>query len=147
MKKLNMMYIFYMAIFLLAGFSSALQSTVVPLQATLAFAPLALTSDLPVDSPLTEPLNSEIELPGPLLLDMPDESWAGQATKIALGEKVSLDELGPMVVNKDGTVSRITNWDVKLPHEREAIAKKISKRNQERIRALHQDGIGVQIPL
>jgi hypothetical protein len=46
--------------------------------------------------------------------------------------------LGPMVVNKDGTLSRITNWDVKLPHEQSAILKKLSKRNEERLQVLRQ---------
>jgi hypothetical protein len=76
------------------------------------------------------------------LLDAPQEGSeaAEGVTKLVLGEKVSLDALGPMIINKDGTVSRITNWDVKLPHEREAISRVIARRNKDRIKLLDIEG-------
>lgn len=70
-------------------------------------------------------------------LPPPDDS-SGEIQKLELGQKLSLDDLGPMVLNKDGTISRITNWDVKLPHEKEIIMKKISRRNAERAKILNE---------
>ena len=77
------------------------------------------------------------------LLPAPSEESGGEVTKLSIGETVSMDEMGPMVINKDGTISRITNWDVKLPHEKEAILKVISKRNAERRKILEEKALHV----
>jgi hypothetical protein len=43
---------------------------------------------------------------------------------------VSLDHLGPMVVNVDGTMSRISNWDKMAEIEKTATLRIIGKRNK-----------------
>lgn len=52
------------------------------------------------------------------------------------GNTVSLDHLGPMVVNVDGTMSRISNWDKMAEIEKKNTLRIISKRNKERLAAL-----------
>lgn len=52
------------------------------------------------------------------------------------GEPVKLDKLGPVVINKDGTASRITNWQEMTPVEQQKTLRIISKRNKARIAAI-----------
>jgi hypothetical protein len=52
------------------------------------------------------------------------------------GTTVSLDHLGPMVVNVDGTMSRISNWDKMAEIEKKNTLRIIGKRNKERLAAL-----------
>lgn len=47
-----------------------------------------------------------------------------------------LDHLGPMVVNTDGTLARITNWDTMTETEQRNTVRIISKRNKQRLDAL-----------
>ena len=57
---------------------------------------------------------------------------------------VALDELGPVVVNADCTVRRITNWDAKLPHEKVDTQRVVAARNAgrlEKCRALEAAGL------
>jgi hypothetical protein len=49
---------------------------------------------------------------------------------------VKLDHLGPMVVNVDGTLSRISNWDKMADIEKENTLRIIGKRNQARLEIL-----------
>jgi len=49
------------------------------------------------------------------------------------GQAVALDALGPMVVNRDGTVSRIANWPEMSAIERENTLRILCKRNQLRL--------------
>lgn len=53
---------------------------------------------------------------------------------------VSLDHLGPMVVNVDGTMSRISNWDKMAEIEKTATLRIIGKRNKMRLEALKKAG-------
>ena len=48
-------------------------------------------------------------------------------------------ELGPIIVNKDGTVRRIANWADLTSHERETAFRRISKRNRDRLAHLSLD--------
>lgn len=52
------------------------------------------------------------------------------------GKAVELDHLGPMVVGRDGTVSRIANWDELSELERRNTLRILGKRNQARLAAL-----------
>lgn len=52
------------------------------------------------------------------------------------GTTVSLDHLGPMVVNVDGTMSRIANWDKMAEIEKKNTLRIIGKRNKDRLAAL-----------
>lgn len=52
------------------------------------------------------------------------------------GPGVKLDHLGPMVVNQDGTLSRISNWNNMAAIEQQNTIRIIGKRNQQRLEAL-----------
>jgi hypothetical protein len=56
--------------------------------------------------------------------------------KIKLGEKISLDDIGPIVVNPDGTLRRITNWLKMTKREQDVALRRIAKRNKKRLAAL-----------
>ncbi|KAF8797658.1 hypothetical protein BYT27DRAFT_7030209, partial [Phlegmacium glaucopus] len=49
------------------------------------------------------------------------------------GKSIKLDELGPMVVNTDGTLSRIANWTQMTDMERERTLRLLSARNKLRL--------------
>jgi hypothetical protein len=51
---------------------------------------------------------------------------------------VKLDHLGPMVINVDGTMSRISNWDSMADIEKQNTLRIIGKRNQARLAVLRQ---------
>ncbi|KAL2155561.1 hypothetical protein VTH82DRAFT_303 [Thermothelomyces myriococcoides] len=57
----------------------------------------------------------------------------GVRTVMVNGQPVALDALGPMVVNRDGTVSRIANWPEMTEIERENTLRILCKRNQLRL--------------
>ena len=58
--------------------------------------------------------------------------------QIKLGEKISLEELGPIIINADGTTRRITNWLTLSKSEQEQSWKLISARNLKRLKALQK---------
>ncbi|CAE6457125.1 unnamed protein product [Rhizoctonia solani] len=73
--------------------------------------------------------------PTPLALPAPNESSAsdpGVTTLDVGGKSISFDKLGPMVVNSDGTLSRIANWQEMTPAEQKNTIRVLSKRNQLR---------------
>jgi hypothetical protein len=51
---------------------------------------------------------------------------------------VKLDHLGPMVVNVDGTLSQIGNWQQMTEGEQQNTLRIIGKRNQKRLEALRE---------
>ena len=59
----------------------------------------------------------------------------GDPTKVTVdGGSVSLeDEMGPLVVNENGTLSRIANWAEMTPQERERTVRILGKRNKLRL--------------
>lgn len=54
------------------------------------------------------------------------------------GDAVSMDELGPIIVNADGTLRRIENWATLTKHEQATTMKLISRRNKKRLTALKE---------
>lgn len=67
----------------------------------------------------------------------------GSATTTTLevdGKAVVLDHLGPMVIGRDGTVSRISNWQEMSERERQNTLRILGKRNQVRLAALRGGG-------
>lgn len=73
----------------------------------------------------------------PLPLPSPDSA----STQLNVnGDGVKLDHLGPLVVNKDGTLSRIANWDKMAEIERQNTLRILGKRNQLRLGALRGEG-------
>lgn len=76
----------------------------------------------------------------PLLPPPKPESGAPQLE--VGGEGVKLDHLGPMVVNKDGSLSRIANWDSMSAREKKVTLKRLGERNQLRLGNLKERGKG-----
>ena len=72
----------------------------------------------------------------PLALPPNESSGDGAATKLSIGGSVSMDAMGPIVVNTDGTISRIGNWSEMSEFEKKNTLRIIGKRNQERRAAL-----------
>jgi hypothetical protein len=63
---------------------------------------------------------------------------AGTPT-LKLGETMKFAELGPIIVNSDGTTRRITNWSTMTDAEQAVTMRRIGKRNQERMADLKRD--------
>ena len=51
---------------------------------------------------------------------------------LKLGESMKFEEMGPVVINTDGTTRQIANWDKMTEHEKTVTWRRISKRNAER---------------
>ena len=56
------------------------------------------------------------------------------------GFDYKMDELGVVVVNCDGTLSRINNWNEMSAKEKASAARLIAKRNEKRRRELKEAG-------
>lgn len=50
---------------------------------------------------------------------------------------IKLDHLGPMIVNSDGTISRIANWQNMSEIEKERSLRLLAKRNNARMKSLN----------
>ncbi|KAK1778432.1 hypothetical protein QBC45DRAFT_162270 [Copromyces sp. CBS 386.78] len=100
--------------------------------------------------PLQDPLSVEsqrlaaggapLPLPSPETATPISPSDQQQGPKIVTvnGQAVALDNLGPMVVHKDGTISRIANWHEMTDLERETTLRVLGKRNQLRLTNLRE---------
>jgi hypothetical protein len=55
-----------------------------------------------------------------------------------------MDELGPIIINPDGTTRRITNWDTLSAQEKKSSWRLIGKRNKERLEKLKQEKDKIQ---
>lgn len=51
---------------------------------------------------------------------------------IRLGETISFEQFGPIILNTDGSTRRIANWDNLSEHEQKVSWRRISKRNEDR---------------
>jgi hypothetical protein len=78
-------------------------------------------------------------LKAPLALPAAPSDGTTQLDMSNGGTTVSLDHLGPMVVNVDGTMSRISNWDKMAEIEKKNTLRIIGKRNQSRLEALKKE--------
>ena len=84
-----------------------------------------------------EPNSSDSTTPKkPLALPEAPHNSATQLDMSNGDASVKLDHLGPMVVNVDGTLSRISNWDKMADIEKENTLRIIGKRNQARLESL-----------
>ncbi|CAL1696513.1 unnamed protein product [Somion occarium] len=68
-------------------------------------------------------------------LPAPQDVDSSGAIKVNIGSDytVKFDTLGPMVVNTDGTLSRIANWHRMTDEEKERTMRAVSARNQIRL--------------
>jgi hypothetical protein len=79
--------------------------------------------------------------PKPQGAPLPLPEPTSDATQLNVnGEGVKLDHLGPLVVNKDGTLSRIANWDKMADIEKQNTLRILGKRNQLRLGELRGEG-------
>ncbi|KAI4866542.1 hypothetical protein F4820DRAFT_245584 [Hypoxylon rubiginosum] len=70
-------------------------------------------------------------------LPLPEPGQTGDTTQIPVGgDGVKLDHLGPLVVNENGTMSRIANWAEMAEIERQNTLRILGKRNRLRLDAL-----------
>jgi hypothetical protein len=105
-----------------------------------AFRPFSMSSITYSDSnadPQANPKPSDSTTPKkPLALPEAPHNSATQLDMSNGDASVKLDHLGPMVVNVDGTLSRISNWDKMADIEKENTLRIIGKRNQARLESL-----------
>ena len=89
------------------------------------------------EGPDGSPLTKEVPLDDAKLL--PPAVGDGLGTRqINLGETLKLDDLGPIIINPDGTTRRIANWANLTKSEQESSWRLISARNKKRIKALQE---------
>jgi hypothetical protein len=61
--------------------------------------------------------------------------------ELQIDQTIKLEELGPMVVNEDGTMSRVNNWSEMTEFEKKSFNRLILKRNKERLEKLKAMGV------
>ncbi|KUJ08677.1 uncharacterized protein LY89DRAFT_564959, partial [Mollisia scopiformis] len=91
-------------------------------------------SSKPANEPTKTPANSSQKTT--LALPEAPHNAATQLDMSSGSTTVKLDHLGPVVVNVDGTMSRISNWDKMADIEKQNTLRIISKRNEQRLEAL-----------
>ena len=67
---------------------------------------------------------------------LPPSDPNAKIPSIKLGETIRFEEWGPIILNSDGTTRRIANWDSLTEQEQQVTWRRISKRNEERRKAL-----------
>lgn len=67
---------------------------------------------------------------------LPESDPTKDIPTIKLGETIKFEEMGPVIINLDGSTRRIDNWDEMTEKEREVAWRRISKRNEERRKML-----------
>jgi hypothetical protein len=77
------------------------------------------------------------------ILGLPAPIEENNAKQIKFGETVRFEEMGPIIINADGTTRRIMNWETLTEHERETTYRLISARNKRRIEDLKKNKIDV----
>ena len=65
---------------------------------------------------------------------------------LSSGASGALDALGPVVVNEDGTLARISNWHVMTAEEQRTTQRVIAERNNRRLAKLRAE-LAVGAPL
>lgn len=123
----------------------------VPLRAPLVHTMSSTTNPPPSDSPTTNDISNTTKDPtqdtntaaqpqSPLLpLPSPSTDNSTPTTQIDMstgGSTVKLDHMGPLVVNKDGSLSRINNWGEMSEIEKKNTLRVLGKRNMLRREAL-----------
>lgn len=82
--------------------------------------------------------NQIVSIPGSEVRDESNESLS-LLTGEALDENcVKIDQFGPIVLNVDGTMGRISNWHQMSESEQANAARMVCKRNKSRAKALRE---------
>ncbi len=98
---------------------------------------------LPNEDPSSKTEDPSSKPHAPLPLPPPPSSSSDDAHQLSVnGQGIKLDHLGPLVVNKDGSLSRIANWDKMAEIERQNTLRILGKRNQLRLGDLRGEGEG-----
>ncbi|ROT37754.1 hypothetical protein SODALDRAFT_333510 [Sodiomyces alkalinus F11] len=95
---------------------------------------MSSSSDQPSSSSSSPPPSKSQPLALPSTSDARDNG--SNTTTINSGTTVSMDAMGPVVVNVDGTMSRINNWGEMSEIEKQNTLRILGKRNRERRAAL-----------
>ncbi|KAI0758791.1 hypothetical protein C8Q74DRAFT_1209055 [Fomes fomentarius] len=68
-------------------------------------------------------------------LALPPPPLEGETEQLTINgtQRFKFDKLGPIVVNSDGTLSRIANWDSMTPIEKERTLRVLVARNKVRL--------------
>jgi hypothetical protein len=77
--------------------------------------------------------SDKIETDIPLL---PASDPNSDIPSIKLGETIKFEEMGPIIINMDGTTRRIDNWNEMTKQEQAVSWRRIAKRNEERRKLL-----------
>mmetsp|Transcript_49385 Transcript_49385/g.114152 ORF Transcript_49385/g.114152 Transcript_49385/m.114152 type:complete len:209 (-) Transcript_49385:129-755(-) len=93
---------------------------------------LAEAAGLPV--PSSEPPAAVLALPAP------EDINSLITLDVNSGQAVTLDQLGPVVVNTDGSLARITNWHQMSEQEQAVTKRRIAKRNVSRLKVFAERG-------
>jgi hypothetical protein len=77
----------------------------------------------------------------PLALTWTEKSSEEESQpKQNVSETMKFDHLGPIIINSDGSTSRISNWDTMTETEQQKTLKLIARRNQ-----IRRDNLGGEI--
>ena len=107
-----------------------------PTRTIPAFRTFSMTSTTYSSTPDTEPEPTPSDPKKPLALPEAPHNSTTQLDMSNGDVSIKLDHLGPMVVNVDGTMSRISNWDAMADIEKENTLRIIGKRNKARLEVL-----------
>ncbi|KAF2026344.1 hypothetical protein EK21DRAFT_74400 [Setomelanomma holmii] len=100
-------------------------------------------ADQNTSSPTQAPAQPDQTHNQSLPLPLPEPTKDTNTTIIDMstgGSTVKLDHMGPLVVSKDGTLSRINNWGEMSEIERQNTLRVLGKRNMLRREALQGQG-------
>lgn len=86
-----------------------------------------------------DPADTAREAVGGEGLPAPDPNGDPSIPKLDVnGGTIAMDAMGPVVVNEDGSLSRIANWPMLTDREKEVTQRRIAKRNKERLDRLRE---------
>ena len=80
--------------------------------------------------------NQVVSIPGATVSECVSEGVSEGVSECGSDNEASLEMLGPIVLNTDGTMSRISNWSEMTVRERESAKRLVAKRNKSRKEAL-----------
>lgn len=115
----------------------------------LATASTPAASTAPTNDDEAVPISDALVMPPPslppaepplLALPAPEDVNSLITLDCSTGQAVTLDHLGPVVVNTDGTLARITNWTQMSEQEQAVTKRRIAKRNIQRLEGFRDRG-------
>jgi hypothetical protein len=122
---------------------SSSSSLLLPLLLLLALTLVAATARVVVASssspPSSPPSDAADDAAGGIPVLEPggvgddDDGGGGPRRRVRFGERVALEELGPIIVNDDCTMRRISNWDALSARERRGVSARVVERNAARL--------------